>query len=78
MKNKFIVVIGIITAIGILSILFSACKNLQCQEKPKEDCICTFEYQPVCGCNAVTYGNACSAECQGITNYEPGECPTEK
>lgn len=46
-----------------------------CEENIKEDCFCTEEYDPVCGCNDVTYSNACHAECASITDYTPGECP---
>ena len=45
-----------------------------CVEDIQEDCFCTFEYNPVCGCNDVTYGNACGAECAGITDYTLGAC----
>ena len=31
-------------------------------------------YQPVCGCNDVTYPNWETAECHGILNYIEGEC----
>ncbi len=35
---------------------------------------CTMDYQPVCGCNGVTYGNACVAENEGVLTYTEGEC----
>ena len=40
----------------------------------KEDCVCTLQYDPVCGCNNKTYGNACAANCAGITSYTNGAC----
>ncbi|GJM33130.1 MAG: hypothetical protein DHS20C18_21310 [Saprospiraceae bacterium] len=36
--------------------------------------ICPTNYQPVCGCNDVTYNNACEAEASGISFYTQGIC----
>ena len=33
-----------------------------------------MEYAPVCA-NGTTYGNQCSAECIGVTDFAVGECP---
>ena len=46
----------------------------KCVENIKPDCYCIMIYDPVCGCNNVTYGNACMAECASITKYKRGEC----
>lgn len=52
-----------------------SCKSSQCREKANPDCMCTMQYDPVCGCNNKTYSNACVAECAGIKQYRKGECP---
>ncbi len=36
--------------------------------------MCTMEWRPVCGCDGVTYGNACGARAAGVPEFTEGEC----
>ena len=60
---------------SLLLIFIAACHPAKkCIEKINPDCMCTLQYDPVCGCNNKTYGNACAAECSGIKTYTKGAC----
>jgi hypothetical protein len=72
----------VVTFAFLLLCLFQSCDAPQqataaktaCKGAAKKDCICTAIYQPVCGCDKVTYSNACEASCNGVTRYEKGVC----
>ncbi|MBK8444086.1 MAG: hypothetical protein IPL35_12015 [Sphingobacteriales bacterium] len=39
-----------------------------------QNILCPDVYEPVCGCNGVTYPNTCAATANGITSWSVGEC----
>ena len=39
-----------------------------------QNAMCIEIYDPVCGCDNVTYSNDCYATANGISNWSEGEC----
>jgi NAD(P)H-nitrite reductase large subunit len=66
-----------------LFLSISACntsRETTCIDSTKinKEALCAEIYEPVCGCNNVTYGNACRAMNEGVTSYTKGECNQNK
>ncbi|MGB1448804.1 MAG: hypothetical protein ACPG8F_03105 [Flavobacteriaceae bacterium] len=62
---------------------FLALMFLYACPKPEKECqettadpsqVCIQVYEPVCGCNKITYSNACIAQSRGIQDYTLGQC----
>ncbi len=67
-----------LSAFSLICLFALACNksdNNSCELNPTADVGCFQVYDPVCGCNDVTYGNECEATVAGVPSFTPGECP---
>tara|TARA_B100000945_G_scaffold310913_1_gene303422 strand:+ start:7 stop:1509 length:1503 start_codon:yes stop_codon:yes gene_type:complete len=48
--------------------------NSECSDSSEGDCVCTGEWDPICGVDGNTYSNACYAECKYVVIAYEGEC----
>lgn len=62
-------------ATAILGVMLISCDRDrgECTEEPCNGGV-PYYYQPVCGCNDITYSNWEEAECHGIYEYREGAC----
>ncbi len=64
-------------AILIIALLLAGCgEEENCKGDKIANCVCDASYVPVCGCDNVTYSNACVAKCEGAKSFNNGPCST--
>lgn len=62
----------------LLPLLLTQCSQQEdaCKGETDPACLCAAIYDPVCGCDEVTYASACVAKCSGVKQFTAGPCAT--
>ena len=63
-----------IDSMGNETILEWDCDSAECVPELDPDCFAFDIWDPVCGCDGVTYSNSAYAACNNIFEYSEGEC----